>query len=82
MVFNDLRVCGDRKIRKIGGDSNKRGKDRLGEQKDRANRVKEPLERVLEVRKGRPKGGPGGTEIIDRSAAPLIFWALGLPKVS
>ena len=38
---------------KIGGNSNKRGKDRLGEQKNRANRVKEPLERAP----GREKDG-------------------------
>ena len=82
MIFNDLGVSGDWKVGKFGGNSNKRGKDRPGEQKDTANRVKEPLERALEVRKGRPKGGPGGSEIIDGSATPLIFWAPGLPKVS
>ena len=82
MIFNDLGVSGGWKIWKIGRNLNKRGKDRLGEQKNWANRVKEPLERALEVRKGRPKGGPGGTEIIDGSATPLIFWAPGLPKVS
>ena len=73
MVFNDLGVSGDWEIRKIRGHSNKRGKDRLGEQTNRANRVNEPLERALGGRKGRPKGGPGGTEIIEGSASPLIF---------
>ena len=42
---------------KIRGSSDKRGKDGLGEQKHRANRVKEPTERAPEAQKGRPKGG-------------------------
>ena len=52
---------------KIGGNSNKRGKDRLGEQKNRANRVKEPLERAPEARKGRPKGGQGEAQEAQKS---------------
>ena len=52
---------------KIGGNSNKRGKDRLGEQTNRANRVKEPLERAPEARKGRPKGGQGEAQEAQKS---------------
>ena len=52
---------------KIDGNSNKRGKDRLGEQKNRANRVKEPLERAPEARKGRPKGGQGEAQEAQKS---------------
>ena len=53
---------------KIGGNSNKRGKDRLGEQKNRASRVKEPLERAPEARKGRPKGGQGEAQEVQKSS--------------
>ena len=42
---------------KIWGKSEKRGNERLGEQKNEANRVKEPLERASEAAKGRPRGG-------------------------
>ena len=49
MIFIDFGVSGDRKFMKITGSSDKRGKDRLGEHKNRANRVKAPLERAPEV---------------------------------
>ena len=52
---------------KIGGNLNKKGKDRLGEQRNRANRVKEPLERAPEARKGRPKGGQGEAQEAQKS---------------
>ena len=52
---------------KIGGNSNKRGKDRLGEPKNRVTRVKEPLERAPEARKGRPKGGQGEAQEAQKS---------------
>ena len=54
---------------KIRGSSDKRGKDRLGEHKNRANKVKEPLERAPEVRKGRPKGGQGEAQEAQKSLA-------------
>ena len=57
---------------KIGGNSNKRGKDRLGEQKNRASRVKEPLERAPEARKGRPKGGQGQAQEVQKSLRGVV----------
>ena len=54
---------------KIRGSSDKRGKDRLGEQKNKAHRVKEPLERAPEARKGRPKGGQGEAQEAQKSLA-------------
>ena len=68
---------------KIRGSSDKRGKDRLGESKNRVTRVKEPLERAPEARKGRPKGGqeeaPGPTTYIDPGSTSLIFGRPGPP---
>ena len=58
---------------KIEGNSNKRGKDRLGEQRNRANRVKEPLERAPEARKGRPKGGQGEAQEAQKSLTGVLL---------
>ena len=64
---------------KIRGSSDKRGKDRLGEHKNRANRVKEPLERAPEVRKGR-KGRPRRLRNHRRECGGSNFLGPGPPQ--
>ena len=49
LIFVDFEVPGNRKVMKIRGKVDRRGKGRLGAQKNEANRVKETPERAPET---------------------------------
>ena len=58
MIFIDFEESGERKVMKIGVKVDKRGKERLREQKNEYNRVKETPERAPGTPKVRFTGGP------------------------
>ena len=64
---------------KIRGKVDRRGKGRLGAQKNEANRVNETPERSPGMPKVRFMGGQGAPKTIYRMAGLLIFGTRGCP---
>ena len=78
-IFVDFEVPGNLKVMKVRGKVDRRGKGRLGAQKNEANRVNETPERSPGMPKVRFMGGQGAPKIIGLMASVLSFGARGCP---
>ena len=79
IIFFDFEESGERKVMKIGVKIDKRGKERLREQKNEYNRVKETPERAPGTPKVRFMGGQGAPKIIGEIAAVVLSGPWGCP---
>ena len=79
IIFFDFEESGERKVMKIGVKVDKRGKERLREQKNEYNRVKETAERAPGTPKVRFMAGHEAPKIIHGMATLLIFGGRGCP---
>ena len=79
IIFFDFEESGERKVMKIGVKMDKRGKERLREQKNEYNRVKETPERAPGTPEVRFMGGQGAPDCHRGDGNGCTFEAPGLP---
>ena len=80
MIFIVFEESGERNVMRIGVKVDKRGKERLREQKNEYNRVKETPERAPGTPEVRFMGGQGAPKIIGGMAALVLSGLRVCPK--